>query len=712
MKNRIALLFFLFVVLVPLLGRTQQSGTWPFVGAPAAAPIETPSPPPVLLADYGAVGSACCSGGSDAGAVADQHLFKFVWDYNPLLSASPTGAAYLLDQNCPGVGASGNVSGCTPIHYMDFFSNRCVNPATLAAYQYEQTSANTVRDEAAFVHSYGGGLTVANRYSGSGGSCTPIPTNNSAQQWIMNRADSSYATNIYNNVLTYAYNSGCGSPPCYVVFDHYQIMEDDANISYPGDLLTEYGNKALDQIASGSGANPAAVDYVSSNAVFANNMCQTPTSLCVGVIFNCCAPGTGNGLSTVPSCNSYQGTTPQECYGGGYTNDALAIDNMCTASTQGNLLALTYEEIIHEKNNTWPGELFLASEGNGLISFMDTHVGSGDGCGNSYVDEDTFTSGNTICTSAPGSGGDGACGDIAGGEEWRTMETAWRWLFYDPATGIPDRYLPHFGTINDSNGTGIEAPAYFESTMVPQGPEIGTQKFQWNGATCTPQNACYTYTTGDGCDASGMHLHGDAHGMIDLRVWCDAQPACTGGSSTSIPCGANQAVGDWGGAVFVQQYKHLYIYNGTKFVDYGPAAALVNTSVTTTATVSSSWFARPALGGGTSDAYTAYNWELNLGGANPGCSIPTNSDYPTCVSGSTNTCSSANQSAGTCTGGGELSIVNYPGIGPISTGCTDTTYCNGRLDLTGQTLSITGKIANGTLTMPPTSGLILFANNL
>lgn len=109
---------------------------------------------------------------------------------------------------------------------------------------------------------------------------------------------------------------------------------------------------------------------------------------------------------------------------------------------------------------------------------------------------------------------------------------------------------------------------------MPWGAEQTTQKFVWGG----------TVSDGDGCYPSPT---ADAHGAIDVQVACDQ---------------ANVA---GGGAIFCQQYTSIFFAG----VDYGPAAACLNTSATNTMTIASSWFKH--------DPWTSYHYKLTPGNATP-----------------------------------------------------------------------------------------------
>ena len=161
-----------------------------------------------------------------------------------------------------------------------------------------------------------------------------------------------------------------------------------------------------------------------------------------------------------------------------------------------------------------------------------------------------------------------------------------RWLVPNPVTGIPDRVIPHYGTIGGPIGTPDEAPYYFEETFVPHAPLKSVSPFVWNG---------HAQTVGGGCDG----VSADRHGAADLRVQC---------------------VGTAG--IYCQQYRDLFI-NGA---NYGPTAACVNTA-TSNVKIAPSWFI--------ANATSTYRYELALSGGElrsvPDRNLPGGSiSLPTC----------------------------------------------------------------------------------
>lgn len=474
----------------PVLARLAFGG--PVSRAAAANPSPTRTPPIVMGVWAPGGGEFCCRvKDPDPGAIADQHLFAGIINFWHVVS----GAGVTLEKNCPGRGASGNVSGCVPTHYVNIVHPSCTFSTTLAAYEW--ANAN---DENAFLHIYPGARTSGNRAtfnSLSGNHCNP-PGNGNPH--FMNPGDAPYGKYLYNNVWT---SSRIAPSP-------YAIMEDVMGLGSPAEASTEFGQGVL---LNGRGNGPYAVDYdwETAHGYFVNGACRAGGK-CYKMMLNALAPGDG---STPGPCGSSPGKIINgHCYadGGDVIDDQDAIDNICSAVTGGNLYAMQFEEVTHLKNNNVPGPSWLAYATNTMANLV-THTA--DGCKNTTAIDIEFSSGNDAC----GKNG-GGCGDINGGIAWRTEGLAWRWLVPN-RDGMPDKVQPFRFTIG---GTGTEVPYFFEDTFVPSGcEECPLQKFRWNGSTVTE---------GDGCPST----HRDTGGAIDIRVQC-INP----------------------GAILCQQYRHLFI---------------------------------------------------------------------------------------------------------------------------------------------------------
>ncbi len=322
-----------------------------------------------------------------------------------------------------------------------------------------------------------------------------------------------------------------------------------------------------------------------------------------------------------------------------------ALDNLCSnADSGGHLRGIAAEEIVFLKGTApEPNPSPLYANTQTIVYMINTmshlvNYSSGSPCVK-MVAIDTEAAGGSFYPL-----GHYTQGTVALGIPVRMEATALRFLVPDPATLVPDRMQPFYFTIGGTNNNWsptannctaspyCEVPYMFEETLVPQGPEIAVGAFAWNG----------TYqTVGDGC-ATPAPIP-DTGGAVDLHVDC---------VSDSDP----------GAAVFLQEYKHLYV-NGS---DYGPAAVLLNTASTTSVTVSSSWFCS------TCDPLSSFHYKLKLSG-------------------------------------GELASVLYGGstVSPISLPCTETTYCNGNNTIGGNTTVLSGT----PITIDPHSGLILLGSN-
>lgn len=462
--------------------------------AQVALSASTPTSPIVIGVWAPGAGHFCCRvNDPDPGAIADQHLFAGIIDYSPLIS----GAGITLETNCPGAGASANVSGCTPAHYMNVIHLLCTFSMTLGAYQW--ANAN---DENAFLHRYSGMRTSASRdtfANPTGQHC--IPTSGIGSAYFMNPGDASYNNYLYHTVWT---NSQVAPAP-------YAIVEDVMGLGYPAEFTAEFGRGVL---LSRRGNGPGAVgyDWETAHGDFVNGACPTGGT-CYKMILNSLAGGAG---STPGPCGSSPGKIVDgHCYadGGGIIDDQDAIDNICSTVRGNNLYALQFEEVTHLKKNKIPGPSWLAYATNTMANLV-THTG--DGCRNTVAIDIEFSSGDDSTCGKP----NGGCGDTSGGIAWRTEALAWRWLVPN-VDGIPDKVEPFDFTIG---GTSTEVPYFFEDTLVPSGcEECPLQKFIWNGSTVTE---------GDGCPST----HGDTGGAIGIRVEC-INP----------------------GAILCQQYKHLFI---------------------------------------------------------------------------------------------------------------------------------------------------------
>ncbi len=530
----------------------------------------------------------------DPGAIADQHLFAGINDNSPLVN----GTGVTLETNCPGEGASGNISGCIPVHYMNVLHLLCTFSVTFAAYQW--ANAN---DEDAFLHKYPGTRASGNRdtfTNATGDHCAPPNGNGNA--YFMNPGDAAYNNYLANNVWN---NPGVAPGP-------YAVLADVMGLGYPAEGTTEYGKSILNK--PGTGKYNVGYDWETAHGNFVNGACPPGGTICVPMIINALAPGDG---STPGPCANIVASHCYAAGGAGIIDDQDAIDNLCSSVTGNNLVAMEFEEVTHLKLGNIPGPSWLAYAVNTMANLV-SHTS--DGCQNTVAIDIEFSSGNLFCNCGyPANGG---CGDIAGGIAWRTEALAWRWLVPN-VDSIPDKVQAKHLTIG---GTAQEVPYFFEDTLVPTGAEEPTSKFVWNGSTVTE---------GDGCPSSA----GDTGGAIGIMVQC-INP----------------------GAILCQQYQHLFI----NLIDYGAAAACLNTSAGTTENIVGSWFVH--------DPISTYKYRLALSGGELQ-SVP----YANCC-------------------GGTISIP----------ACSSATYCTGSTNLAAQTTAFAG---DGSDALAGNSGVILLANN-
>lgn len=151
------------------------------------AQVSTPTPPAVVPAWI--LGAGHFYGSSpdvDPGATADQHLFAGVLDASA--TANPS-----LPPNCPGIGATGNVSSCNPYLYINMLDVLCGStPLSMDAYVYLNGSATATPDETGFVHEYASGPTATpDPRVSSPGNCptpniTPTPSSTATAGYYTN----------------------------------------------------------------------------------------------------------------------------------------------------------------------------------------------------------------------------------------------------------------------------------------------------------------------------------------------------------------------------------------------------------------------------------------------------------------------------------------------------------------------------------------------
>lgn len=583
----------------------------------AQAPVPTPVPPTVIPAWIlgGGKFNSCCVD-IDPGATPDQHLFAGVVDASA--STAPN-----LGTNCPGIGSGGgNVSNCNPYKYVSMLILLCDGTLESSnAFNYLNSVAGSA-GEAGFLHTWSHAKQTpmpTNRLAVSG-SCTPGPS--TSVGFPTNPENPTFHTWLTSNVWT---TPASNFPAPYGIYeDHFSAFGGKCVPSY------EYGELACN--LGGNSGSPEPIDWETALGGFENNAETNCPTTCFAFTGNGLTPGDGNNTN---ACTNFESghcyATPQA----GVVDDMDALDNICSAADSGgNLRAIAAEEIVFLKGATAGSPMYADTQTIVYIINTTSHLVNytSGGCENT-VAVDIESSGGSF----PGLSGYGP-GTVADGIPIREEATALRFLVPNPQTLVPDRIQPFYFTIGGSANTnclsspvGCEIPYFFEETIVPQGPEITVRPFTYAGKS----------SVGDGCPPSPMPS--DYGGAADLVATC---------------LGSDP---DGGAAVFLQEYKHLYI-NG---MDYGPAAVLLNTASTTSATISSSWFCS------TCTPLSSFHYRLALSG-------------------------------------GELASVLYSGAtgGSISLPCTAAAYCTGDGSVSGNTTSF-----SGTYTMGPHDGVILLGSN-
>jgi hypothetical protein len=543
----LALLLGIWLVLAPASLRSQTSSRVPlFIGAAYdIEPINNRTP--------------------DMGETADQNLMRYVL-VNQQLAIAP------LPFPCH---PSGSPTGCQIIKYSDVLRNHCNTQEQKAVYAW--ANAN---DEAAFLHVYSNQISAGSRLtSASERGCE------GGKPVYFNPADADFNSYLYSHVWTntsrFYYPNG------------YGVYEDNSTqtgqvivgIASPHGLTSEEFSNGwnsgrtgfADRVGNGRYAH--GVDYQTALAYFVNGACR---AVCLPVVYNGGAPCCGD----IKGCAVVEDGRCHDPYFANFVDDQFTYTNLCANVRRGNLLAIDLENVFMHKRREGR---YPVADTQTLIGMINSFAGfvrhTSDGCRNTVLSDFEYGF------------GPGGPGDITGGIEVRTLALAMRWLVPDPDTGVPDRIIPHYGTIGGPIGTADEAPYYFEETFVPHGPLKSVSPFVWNGRTPT---------VGGGCDG----VAADRHGASDLRVQC---------------------VGTAG--IYCQQYRNLFI-NGT---NYGPTAACVNTS-TSGERIVPSWFIGNSM--------STYKYELALSGGElrsvPDRNVPGGSiSLPTCsnaayCTGSTN----------------------------------------------------------------------------
>ncbi len=466
------------------LGASNDSGSYKLSQLSTRQRVAAVRSVPLVIPVWGEGGDGQ---DTDPGAIADRHLFAVVLDNSAPSSRS-------LASNCPGVSST---STCQPYKYINLFHNLCKTPATMAAYQFANSS-----DESAIMHTYPGPKTKGNRlvFAATRSNCP-----GSSDAYIrMAPGDPAFISWLYNHVWNGSdYTNDFPRP--------YGIMEDTAGVlawisvgGVPGSKVsTEYGSGVSPSGFAnkiGDSRYHAATDWETAIGKFVNGACG---GNCVDMAFNGVATGAGNARACSDIRDGHCHSPGQS----GLIDDQSAIDNICHTVSGGNLKYMMAERPIFAGRF---GYTFLDSQT--VTTFINTNANlythTSDGCAKTKI------------VAIETSYGQGGPGDITGGYRVRLATLAFRWLVANPQTGIPDRVI---SMLYSEGGTRSEAPYFFEDTLVPYGAEVSVPKFVWNGRV---------ETIGGGCPSRA----GDSGGAVSLLAQC---------------------VGSSG--IFCQQYEHLYV---------------------------------------------------------------------------------------------------------------------------------------------------------
>ena len=616
---------------VLVAGSPSMAGTWPFPGGSGGvAPTSTPA---VVVNKWSSV--VCDGCGAGNGAV-------------PEMASTPTGLLIqeedinqepsLSNLKC-GVGIA---TACLPQKYISFLANACATPQQIVVLAWQGANGGVTwtpspgftpgalptqsAQETAFQHFYNTNPTPSPAASpfrlvdqaAAAPKCTALNPSG-AHAILYNPIDSAFLSELQTAIWTNT-ASGFYPAPYGVYSDNSKTL--GSNITGGGSagapFSTEYscgwnsGSPCAINVV-GTGTFHVAVDYDTGLGTYVNS--ASPLK----VILNGGAPLAVPTPAVPMSCSII---VAGHCHDGFITGDIdnnyeKAYHNVIVANTNGNLSGWDLES---------PFFNHLTSNFCGVVQCLAML--------NTFVNFQIAESGNSVklydLEPSWGTDGVGGAGEPNAGRQTRLFALAAEWLAPDPTTGTDDRIIPKRLTVG---GSPTETASFFELTGVPFAPEHALQTYVWNGTTVT---------LGGGCHGGVANAQGDLHGIIDLLVACGSDD----------------------GGTYVQQYGALY-FNG---VNFGKMAVIINTSATTTQTISSGWF--------TADPFSSYQSQMSLTGGEVRCVA-----YAGVNDGDTTNCAVANNTA--------------------MRNCTNA-YCNGAQSLAGNVSAIP-------LTIPPDSGLILVA---
>lgn len=543
---------FFFVAL--LLGLTAQTAQLHCCsGTPA-----TPSPPPpnqTLLAYMYSCANAqtCTATGADPGATAAQTLY---WGYETLAHDSGAGSINAkVFANCPGRSAS---STCEAYVYDEATLSACGGADSLPidiAY-YNWANAN---DQAAFYGPYPNLASNSSRVTDpSEGDCnsTGTGTGGTNRVWSLSPNDPTGLACLYSAFATSSTSCGWSfTGPYAVITSGEGVSMDDFGSGYqtPGLESGEYGQSA--NFLPGTGVNYVGTIWKTAQAATINGLCG---AVCIPMVAKFMG---GEEVDYCGTTTPPTGGAAGHCYANslhfspGTIDSRNQMDGFCTALTGGNLQGLILEDIV-DRNLASTNQIAIITMMNSLTEMQVSHTG--DECANLV-----FPLEETSPTSWP-----------------EMLGVIW---MLPSSDGSPD-LVPPWPTTHTDDGKEVAYLPGFE--LVPSGPEETPAPYSFGGGACSTVATCPSSTWCDSAStnqAPNTNGASDSGGVVALVQYCPKQYA----------------------PIMVMQYQHLRIL-GT---DYGPAAAVVNTSSVATA-IASTWFAV--------DSYTTYKHVIGFATCNSG----------------------------------------------------------------------------------------------
>ena len=546
MKYALATLIAFGILLVVAQERVSASGTWPFVGSPAAGPAPTPT----LFIPVGyAINGVSNGSTAEMGATADTLLVSLME-----VNAEPTPSA-----------VNGCTSACKPVKYINLFWNFCTTDATTAAYTYGNGT-----NENAFLHIYPNGITSGNRLVLNGlgtGTCGSYTS-----PLGMNAGDSAFNTWLYANVWTNT--TGHYFPSPYGVFEDnggvvgpYVCGIGSTNANYPS---TEYGGGNYPTIGrcdvAGTSTHAQGFGWQQALDDFASAACG---ATCLNVAFN----GAGVLAGGTLSCNDVSGSHCHAYFSPQYSDNQYILDQLCSGAPANLIGAFQEKPIVGQRIGA--GNYPMASAVN-LIALINTLPRYYANCPSTFVLYDLEYGNGPL---GPG-GGTMTTAQQNSSVYFQVLQLAMHMMVANPSTSVPDRWrMMNWGALGSADsgcacGAANEAPYYFIDMPVPYVQAVTPAQFVWGAATSGTNFASCNGNGGAGCGggcdsttANTAQANGDTGGAIALLSGCD-------NSGTASNDGAG---------VYCNAYSHFYI-NGT---DHGAAEACVNTSASANPTLAS-----------------------------------------------------------------------------------------------------------------------------